>query len=112
MTRFNRCRRKYRIAFSLLELLAVVVILGILAVTVIPVIGIHAYEAKEKTCHTYKADLNKAIERYHALTGDWPSDLDTLEHPDYYPEAIPKCPAENSDYAIDPATNRIIGHNH
>ena len=105
-------RSRKRKGFSLLELLAVVTILGILAVIVVPRIGIHGQAAKRNSCLQYKGDLNAAIERYHWEHDAWPADTNTLEAAGIYPQAIPKCPVDNSDYTIDASTHRISGHNH
>ena len=102
----------YRPGFSLLELLAVVTLLGIIAVIVVPRIGIHGQAAKKNACLQYKADLNAAIERYHWENDAWPADTATLETAGYYPQTIPKCPVDNTDYTIDGTTHRISGHNH
>lgn len=98
--------------FSLLEVLAVVTVMGILASVVVTRIATHGMKAKQEACRGYKADINKAIERYHFDLGVWATDLDDLEHPDYYPQEIPNCPVTESAYTIDTSTHRISGHNH
>lgn len=98
--------------FSLLELLAVVTIMGILAVLIIPRIGASSQDAKRKMCWQYQGDINTAIERYHFDRGIWITNLTWLEGLEYYPEEIPVCPVDNTVYVVDPATNRISGHNH
>ena len=97
--------------FSLLELLAVVTILGIIAVVVVPRIGVQGFTAKAKVCDQYVSDVNAAIERYYFDTGSWPAQLSDLT-PDYYPEAIPPCPATGVPYAIDPTTHSVTPHHH
>jgi general secretion pathway protein G len=97
--------------FSLLELLAVVTIMGIIAVVIVPRIGGHTNEAKKNACFQYRGDLNSAIERYRFDHGSSPASLNDLT-PDYYPEAIPPCPYTNGAYTIDATTGRIAGHNH
>ena len=98
--------------FTLLEMLAVVTIMGILVVIVIPRLSGHTLTAKKNVCHQYKADLNNALERYLFERGQLPADLQVLNDEDYYPEAIPKCPVTNLDYTFDNTTGRIAGHNH
>lgn len=100
-----------RRGFSLLELIAVVTILGIIAAVILPRIGGHTHTAKINACRQFKADLNAAIERYYFENGSFPATVDDLV-PTYYPEALPPCPVDNSAYTIDPVRGRIMGHSH
>lgn len=97
--------------FTLLEMLAVVTILGIMALVIVPRIGGHTLLAKKNVCRQYKADLDAAIEQYYFEKGSFPASVDEL-NPEFYPEAIPVCPVSNQPYSIDAATNRIAGHTH
>lgn len=97
--------------FSLLELLAVVAILGIIAVVVVPRIGVQGFTAKAKVCSQYTSDINAAIERYYFDNGAFPSQLSDLT-PEYYPEAIPPCPATGLPYTIDATKHTIVPHSH
>jgi general secretion pathway protein G len=97
--------------FSLLELLAVITILGILAATVMSRLSTQAFDAKKKCCLQYQRDLNAAMEHFHFEHGNFPAQLDNL-HPTYYPESIPICPVTKLPYQIDAATHRIEGHHH
>ena len=112
MTNQTPNQTKHRPGFSLLELLAVVTILGIIAVIVIPRIGVHGQVAKKNSCLQFKGDLNAAIEKYHWDLDSWPTDVDVLETEGYYTQATPKCPVDNTDYTIDPTTHRVSGHDH
>jgi prepilin-type N-terminal cleavage/methylation domain-containing protein len=104
--------RSARRAFSLLELLAVVTILAIIASIVVPRIAFSGVLAKKKANLQYKGDINTAIERYMFDHGLPPTLLSDLENGDYYPGSIPNCPVDNTPYTIDPATDRVAGHNH
>ena len=97
--------------FTLLELLAVVTIIGILAATVMSRISTQAYDAKKKCCLQYKRDMNAALERYHFDHGTYPAQLDDL-CPDYYPDVLPVCPITNQAYDVDSLNHWIQGHNH
>ncbi|MBC8354271.1 MAG: prepilin-type N-terminal cleavage/methylation domain-containing protein [Planctomycetes bacterium] len=99
-------------AFTLLEMLAGVTIIAIIASIVVPRVAFHAFSAKEEACSQYRGDLNAAIERYMFDHGAAPAQLSDLANSNYYPADIPKCPADNTVYTMDPASQRISGHNH
>jgi len=92
-------------------MIAVVTIIGVLAALIVPAIAFHGQFAKQQVCHQFKSDLNAAIEKYFMDLGTWPDEVSDLEGP-YYPEKIPKCPVDNTEYTIDPNTHRISGHEH
>ena len=97
-----------RNAFSLLELLAVVVILGIIALVIIPRINFSSVTAKENACFQNKAEINSSVERYFFNVGAVPviADLDAT----YFPDGIPNCPVSGTAYALDGVTGRVTSH--
>jgi prepilin-type N-terminal cleavage/methylation domain-containing protein len=99
-------------AFSLLELLAVVTILGVIAALVLPRVIGGADFAREKTCLHNRAENNIAVERYYLHTGTWPAtDLSDIgADSDYFPDGLPTCPMSGAAYRIDAATRRVVGH--
>ncbi len=100
-----------RAAFSLLELLAVVVILGVIALVVIPRINFSATTAKENSCFQNKAEINAAVERYYFENGSMPGKLDDLDVPAYFPDGIPMCPVTDKKYKLKTdGTYRVKGH--
>lgn len=99
-------------AFSLLELLAVVTIIGIISSIVLSRIGTQTRVAKMKMCSQYKGDIDSALDRYYFDTGTWATDTSVLVGTDYYPDAVPICPFTNTAYTINATTHRIDGHNH
>jgi prepilin-type N-terminal cleavage/methylation domain-containing protein len=105
----NRVARR---AFSLLELLAVVTILGILASLVLPRLSGQAVTAKGKVCSQYVGDLNGAIEKYYIDHGTYPASVNDLQDDRYYPAAIPVCPVTGQPFAIDTNTHSVRPHNH
>ena len=106
MTMTVRSRRK---AFSLLELLAVVTILGIIAAVIIARFSSTTDTAKKKLNSHNKAVINATVERYYMDTGSWPStNLAELSDPDYFPDGVPVSPYDNTtQYTIDAATHRV-----
>jgi prepilin-type N-terminal cleavage/methylation domain-containing protein len=101
-----------RPAFSLMELLAVVTILGILAVLIVPRVVGGNENAKDKSCLHNRAEINITVEQYYLHTGTWPaSDLsDIAADPAYFPDGLPNCPVTGQPYRIDPTTHRVVGH--
>ncbi len=103
-------------AFTLVEILAVVVILGILAVVVVPRVLSSSATAKTNACFQNKASINTGIEKYYFDTGGWPvaALTDIGADANYFPDGIPVCPVDGSVYAMDPlaGNNRVTGHAH
>ncbi len=102
--------KPHRSAFSLLELLAVVVILGIIALVVIPRINFSAATARENSCFQNKAEINAAVERYYFENGSLPNNANALDVPAYFPDGLPDCPVTGGNYVLFGATKRVNGH--
>ncbi len=106
--------RRRRSGFTLIEILAVVVILGILAGVVVPRVLASSATAKTNACYQNKAVINTAVEKWYFDNGTWP--LSTLgdvgTDVNYFPDGIPVCPVDSTVYALDTVTNRITGHVH
>ncbi|NQT39295.1 MAG: type II secretion system protein [Planctomycetes bacterium] len=103
----SKLRRR---AFSLLELLAVVVILGVIALVVIPRINFSSTTAKENCCFQNKAEINAAVERYNFENGSLPNNMNDLDDPAFFPEGLPDCPVSGGKYVLFGATGRVNGH--
>jgi prepilin-type N-terminal cleavage/methylation domain-containing protein len=104
----TRKKNRKKGGFSLLELLAVVTILGIIAVVVIPRISVTSDEAKKSSHLQNVSELNSAIERYKLIDGGWPSaDLNELDNVTYFPDGLPTNPVDNSAYKMDTTKNRV-----
>lgn len=100
-----------RSAFTLLEMLAAITIIGIIAAVVLPRISVQAFDAKGKVCSQYVSDINSAIEQYYLDKGSFPTTVSELV-PDYYPDVIPVCPAGGGAYTIDSTSKRVPSHSH
>jgi general secretion pathway protein G len=103
------CSSKKRRGFSLLELLAVVTILGIIAVVVIPRITMSATTARQNADLQNRAEINSAVERWFFTNGTWPANnlSDIGADANYFPEGLPTNPIDGSAYTLDPATRRV-----
>jgi len=98
-----------RRGFSLLELLAVVTILGIIAAIVIPRVSTSGDIAKQRAHEHNKATINAAVEKFYINENQWPADdlSDIGADPNYFPNGLPKNPFDGSRYALDSTTHRV-----
>ncbi len=79
-------RKKKRFAFTLVELLIVVVILGVLAAVITTAFANAGVEAGQKAFATNIKTLASACELYRVQNGVWPADSTSGELP---PEMVP-----------------------
>ena len=100
--------------FTLVEILAVVVILGILAAVVVPRVLVSSAQAKINACLQNKASINTAVEKWYFDKGSWPLDAltDIAADADYFPDGIPACPVDSTAYALGAASHRVTSHAH
>lgn len=109
----RRANPSSRRGFSLMELLAVVTILGIIAAIIVPRVAASSEAAKQKTCIYNCGHIHSAVERYRDATGVWPSaDLHELDILDYFPDGIPVCPVSGQPYTLNVTGDvyRVQGH--
>lgn len=102
--RFHKTR-----GFSLLELLAVVTILGIIAAIIVPRVTVSSDTAKQRVRDHHKATINAAVERWYIDKNSWPAnDLSDIgADVNYFPEGIPTNPVDNSAYTLNATTHRV-----
>jgi prepilin-type N-terminal cleavage/methylation domain-containing protein len=98
-----------RSGFSLMELLAVVTILGIIAAIIVPRVTVSSDTAKQKVNAHNKATINAAVERWYIETGAWPAnDLSDIgADTDYFPDGIPTNPISGAAYSLNATTHRV-----
>lgn len=107
-------RRTGREGFSLLEVLAVVSLMGIVAAIVMPRLSSHSQEVRINSCHVHRGNIEVQAELWLRNHREWPAsnlgDIGTTDR--YFPDGLPTCPVDGSQYAIDRKTGRVVGHNH
>jgi general secretion pathway protein G len=98
-----------RLGFSLMELLAVVTILGIIAAIIVPRVAVSSDTAKQKVSAHNKATINAAVERWYVEKGAWPANnlSDIGADVNYFPDGIPVNPVDGSAYTLDATTHRV-----
>jgi general secretion pathway protein G len=107
--RKNNAGKTRRKGFSLLELLAVVTILGIIAVVVVPRITVSAGTAKANADAQNKSEINSAVERWYFEKGTWPANnlSDIGADTNYFPNGIPTNPVNGASYTLNATTHRV-----
>ena len=103
-------QHRRRRGFSLLELLAVVTILGVIAAIVVPRISSSKASAQSEVNKQNIAEINSAVERWYFEKGSYPADnlSDIAADASFFPEGIPKNPVDNKPYKLDSTTHRVI----
>jgi len=105
-----RFATKGRQAFSLLELLAVVTIIGTIAALVIPRITVSTDAANEAMDDLNRAQINALVERWYIETNAWPAnDLSDIgADTDYFPDGVPSNPVNDLPYLLNATTHRVV----
>ena len=116
--RYLQASRRSR-AFSYLEMLTAITILGVLSAIAIPRVVVNQAATKKTACDTQKAWIDAQVRLWYRTKGAWPandlSDMLPTSTPaqyDYLPEGQPVCPVDGSAYTLDATTHKVIGHNH
>lgn len=95
--------------FSLLELLAVVTIMGIIAAIIVPRVAVSSATAKQKVRDHHAATINAAVERFYVDNNVWPAnDLSDIGVDlNYFPDGLPVNPIDGSAYSLNATTHRV-----
>jgi general secretion pathway protein G len=106
-------RTNERRGLSLLELLAVITILGVLAALALARYSQTIESGKREACFVNKAEIELQASLWRRMTGGWPAtNLSDIESDvDYFPEGLPSCPVDGTSYTID-TDGRVVGHIH
>jgi general secretion pathway protein G len=106
MKSIGTCKRD---AFSLMELLAVVTILGIIAAIIVPRVTVSSDTAKTKVNSHNKATINAAVERWYIEKGAWPANnlSDIGADTNYFPDGVPVNPTNGTAYSLNATTHRV-----
>lgn len=106
---FNR-----RTAFSIIELLAVVTLIGILAAVIVPRVTSRVGEVDRRACCMHQAEIELQAQLWRRNQGAFPaaslSDLGGKIA--YFPDGVPTCPVDGTPYTIDTTTGMVSGHTH
>jgi general secretion pathway protein G len=106
--------RRLTLGMSLLELLAVVTLMGILAVIVVPRFSSQSTSAKRNACSVIKNNIEVQCQLWFRQKNAAPaSDLSGIgTNTTYFPDGLPRCPVDGSAYTINTTTLRVDGHTH
>lgn len=112
-------RSPRRNAYSLLELLGTITILGVLAGLVIPRVYVNKAITNKNACQVHQGHIEVQVQLWKRQYGSWPannlSNMLPTSSPaqyDYFPDGLPVCPVDGTAYTIDPTTHEVIGHTH
>jgi prepilin-type N-terminal cleavage/methylation domain-containing protein len=101
-------------AFTIIELLAVVTILGVLAAIAIPRATSRVAETARNACQLNRAEIELQTQLWRRNHSGYPtaSLTDIGADTAYFPEGLPECPVDGTSYTIDTTTGRVTGHAH
>jgi len=101
-------------AFTLVELMIVVLILGVLTAIAIPRVTGGVFNAGVNACRKNVDIINSQIELYYSRTGIWPLNTGKIaEDPNYFPDGPPLCPFGKPYILVKiNGRNRVPDHMH
>ena len=90
---------KHERGFTLLEILAVLAIIGILTALAVPRFLLSTSAAEGEVCDANKGTIAIQIERYYLANSSYPDFATLSGDTDYFPQGAPECPSSGT-YAI------------
>ncbi len=103
--------KRHSLAYTLVELLIVVLILGALAFVAVPRIGQATTAAKKHACDNNIDLINRQLEKMYLDKGKLQTNWDKNGRPNYFAKEVPECPFGVA-YVLDESTHHIEAHNH
>ena len=105
---------RHRRGLTLVEILAVVTLIGILAAVIIPRFAGPSFNAKAQACEVNQGNVEIQAQLWFRNKGAWPSsDLSDIgADVSYFPDGLPRCPVDGSSYDYDSSTQQVNGHAH
>ena len=115
----RRNRNRLEGGFSLIEMLAVLTVLGVVAALVVPRVFVNKATTNKNACQTHCRHIEIQVQLWKRQHGAWPAnDLSNMlpssapSQYDYFPDGLPVCPVDGSPYTIDATTREVVGHQH
>jgi prepilin-type N-terminal cleavage/methylation domain-containing protein len=110
----QRQTRRNAIAFSLLEVMAALAILGVLAAVIVSRLSTQQDSAKKAACCANKGDIELQVKLWRRNHSSYPAANlgDIGADASYFPGGLPVCPVDGASYTINTTTGRVIGHTH
>ncbi|MGE5416845.1 MAG: competence type IV pilus major pilin ComGC [Acidobacteriota bacterium] len=95
--------------FTIIELMAVMVILGVIAAIVVPKYAGAMEKSKQKACTNNINMLNHAVELYQEIEGTDPGNQQALKD-ERYINKIVYCPVDSDEYVFNANVFTCNGH--
>ena len=92
--------KKREEGFTLLEILAVLAIVGILAALAIPRFILSTTVAEGEVCAANRGTIALQYEKYNYDTGGYPTYAVLSANTNYFPQGAPQCPDSTGAYSI------------
>ncbi|RYG74685.1 prepilin-type N-terminal cleavage/methylation domain-containing protein [Lentibacillus lipolyticus] len=92
-------------AFTLIEMLIVLMIISVLVMLLVPNLGDKSKEVNEKGCEALVSVVQAQTDAYYIEKNSYPADIGTLEEANYITEDQKTCPDGKTLLAIDAEGN-------